>query len=89
MGFSLDSPTLRIILPVGISFYTFQTMSYSIDIYRKQLKPTRDFLDYALYVSFFPQLVAGPIERASRLVLQISNPRSISRGRAWCRPTSS
>lgn len=69
---------LDIILPVGISFYTFQTMSYTLDIYRGQLKPTRSFLDFAAFVSFFPQLVAGPIERASRLLPQIENPRIIT-----------
>lgn len=63
--------TLNIILPVGISFYTFQTMSYTIDIYRGQLKPTRDFISFASFVSFFPQLVAGPIERAKNLLPQI------------------
>lgn len=76
-GLDLHVATLKIILPIGISFYTFQTMSYTIDIYRKQLQPTRDFLDYALYVSFFPQLVAGPIERARNLLPQISNPRKL------------
>ncbi|MDC9722468.1 MAG: MBOAT family protein [Urechidicola sp.] len=60
----------KILLPVGISFYTFQTMSYSIDVYRKLIKPERSFVKYALYVSFFPQLVAGPIERANRLIPQ-------------------
>ncbi|MFK5878516.1 MAG: MBOAT family O-acyltransferase [Flavobacteriaceae bacterium] len=60
----------KILLPVGISFYTFQTMSYSIDVYRKLIKPERNFIKYALYVSFFPQLVAGPIERADRLIPQ-------------------
>lgn len=63
--------TLNIILPVGISFYTFQTLSYSLDIHRGELKPTEDFLAFATYVSFFPQLVAGPIERASHLLPQI------------------
>lgn len=63
--------TLNIILPVGISFYTFQTMSYTIDIYRNKLEPTKDFISFASYVSFFPQLVAGPIERASNLLPQI------------------
>ena len=63
--------TLKIILPVGISFYTFQTMSYSLDIYYKKLKPTKDFISFASFVSFFPQLVAGPIERASNLLPQI------------------
>lgn len=60
----------KILLPVGISFYTFQTMSYSIDVYRRLIKPERNFVIYALYVSFFPQLVAGPIERAGRLIPQ-------------------
>lgn len=60
----------HILLPVGISFYTFQTMSYSIDIYRNKIKPETNFIKYALYVSFFPQLVAGPIERASKLIPQ-------------------
>jgi alginate O-acetyltransferase complex protein AlgI len=70
--------TLNIILPVGISFYTFQTMSYTIDIYRGQLKATNNFLDFALFVSFFPQLVAGPIERASELLPRILSPRILS-----------
>ena len=67
--------TLKVILPVGISFYTFQTMSYSLDIYHEKLKPTKDFISFASFVSFFPQLVAGPIERASNLLPQILNKR--------------
>jgi len=67
--------TLNVILPVGISFYTFQTMSYSLDIYHRKLKPTKDFISFASFVSFFPQLVAGPIERASNLLPQILNSR--------------
>jgi alginate O-acetyltransferase complex protein AlgI len=67
--------TLNVILPVGISFYTFQTMSYSLDIYFKKLKPTRDFISFASFVSFFPQLVAGPIERASHLLPQLLSKR--------------
>jgi alginate O-acetyltransferase complex protein AlgI len=67
---------LDLVLPVGISFYTFQVMSYTIDIYRGELKPTRNFLDFALFVAFFPQLVAGPIERARRLLPQIGRQRS-------------
>lgn len=67
--------TLKIILPVGISFYTFQTMSYTIDIYRKKLRPTEDFIAFAAFVSFFPQLVAGPIERATNLLPQIQKKR--------------
>jgi alginate O-acetyltransferase complex protein AlgI len=69
-GADLDSFSLHIILPVGISFYTFQTLSYTIDIYRNQLKPTKDWLAFFSFVAFFPQLVAGPIERASHLLPQ-------------------
>ncbi len=76
-GMQPDPITLRIILPVGISFYTFQTMSYTIDIYRRKLVPTHSLLDFALFVSFFPQLVAGPIERAVHLLPQLSKPRKL------------
>ena len=69
-GRPLDLPELHIVLPVGISFYTFQTMSYTIDVYRGRLTPTRDPLAFLAFVSFFPQLVAGPIERASNLLPQ-------------------
>lgn len=69
-GMKIQPNTLDIILPVGISFYTFQTLSYTIDIYRKQLEPTKNFMAFAAFVSFFPQLVAGPIERASHLLPQ-------------------
>jgi alginate O-acetyltransferase complex protein AlgI len=72
---------LGIVLPVGISFYTFLTLSYTIDICRGTLSPTRSFLDFALFVSFFPQLVAGPIERARQLLPQIQRPRTVDRGR--------
>ncbi len=68
--------SLKIILPVGISFYTFQTLSYSIDVYRKKLPPTHDFFAFAAFVSFFPQLVAGPIERATNLLPQFLKPRA-------------
>jgi len=74
----LDPVYLEIILPVGISFYTFQAMSYSIDVYRGKLPASRRLDDFALFVCFFPQLVAGPIERASALLPQILNKRSIS-----------
>ncbi len=70
LGFNLHFRTLNIILPVGISFYTFQTLSYTIDVYRGKMKATDDILAYFAYVAFFPQLVAGPIERASRLLPQ-------------------
>lgn len=69
-GYSQDINTLNIILPVGISFYTFQTLSYTIDIYRNHLKPTNDPIQFFAFVSFFPQLVAGPIERAQNLLPQ-------------------
>lgn len=75
VGVHMDPWTLRVILPVGISFYTFQTLSYSIDIYRRRLEPTRNLIDFAAFVSFFPQLVAGPIERASALLPQIASRR--------------
>ncbi|OFX78036.1 MAG: acyltransferase [Bacteroidetes bacterium GWE2_29_8] len=77
-GGSFDLTTLKIILPVGISFYTFQSMSYSIDIYRKKLEPTKDFIAYQAFVCFFPQLVAGPIERAKNLLPQFSQKRVFS-----------
>ncbi len=77
-GLPVHLRLLNIILPVGISFYTFQTMSYTIDIYRRALKPTRRFFDFALFVSFFPQLVAGPIERAVNLLPQILSPRKLN-----------
>jgi len=69
----LDFLHLHVILPIGISFYTFQTLSYTIDIYRKKLEPTHSLLDFSLFVAFFPQLVAGPIEKARNLLPQISN----------------
>lgn len=76
LGFAMQHTwTLNIILPVGISFYTFQTMSYSLDIYYKKLKPTRDFVAFMAFVAFFPQLVAGPIERASNLLSQMLRQR--------------
>ena len=76
IGYDIKSVwTLNIILPVGISFYTFQTMSYTIDIYRKLLNPTKDFISFASFVSFFPQLVAGPIERSVNLLPQILRKR--------------
>lgn len=70
VGISFEAKPMDIILPMGISFYTFQTMSYTIDMYYKKIKPARTFLDFALYVTFFPQLVAGPIVRAKELVTQ-------------------
>ncbi|MFW6218607.1 MAG: MBOAT family O-acyltransferase [Bacteroidota bacterium] len=77
-GIHIHSRTLNIILPVGISFYTFQTLSYTIDIYRRNLEPTRDLIAFFAFVSFFPQLVAGPIERASNLLPQFEKPRQFN-----------
>ena len=77
-GLELHTSTLKIILPVGISFYTFQTLSYTIDVYRKKLEPTKDFIAFAAFVSFFPQLVAGPIERATNLLPQFYKNRTFS-----------
>jgi D-alanyl-lipoteichoic acid acyltransferase DltB (MBOAT superfamily) len=74
-GFSFNASRLNIILPVGISFYTFQTLSYSIDVYRRKLQPTNDLISFLAFVGFFPQLVAGPIERASNLLPQFYKKR--------------
>ena len=76
----MDIPALDILLPVGISFFTFQTMSYTIDVYRGVLQPTRTLVNFLAYVSFFPQLVAGPIERAAHLLPQFARTVTISRG---------
>lgn len=75
LGFQAHLPTLRILLPVGISFYTFQALSYSIDVYRRSLPAVRDPVAFFAYISFFPQLVAGPIERATNLLPQFLRPR--------------
>ena len=79
-GISFNMGTLEIVLPVGISFYTFQTMSYTIDVYRGKIRATRRLPDFLAYVSFFPQLVAGPIERAAQLLPQFGETRVITRG---------
>ena len=75
-GVGIEARSLNIILPVGISFYTFQTLSYTIDIYKRKIQPTKDFIMFAAFVSFFPQLVAGPIERAENLLSQFSRPKN-------------
>jgi alginate O-acetyltransferase complex protein AlgI len=80
---ALGGPALAIVLPPGISFYTFQAMSYTIDIYRGHAKPTRNFPDFALFVCFFPHLVAGPIMRASTLLPQVVHPRTVNREMWW------
>ncbi len=75
-GAKLNPITLKIVLPVGISFYTFQALSYTIDVYRKKLEPTKSFINYFAFISFFPQLVAGPIERATNLLPQFYTKRT-------------
>ena len=82
LGITMHTSTLQIILPVGISFYTFQTLSYTIDVYRKKLTATPDFINFAAYVAFFPQLVAGPIERASNLLPQFAEKRTFDEEKA-------
>jgi D-alanyl-lipoteichoic acid acyltransferase DltB (MBOAT superfamily) len=87
IGWHLDFVTLRVLLPIGISFYTFVTMSYVIDVYRREIPPTRNFVDFAVFVAYFPHLVAGPILRATALLPQIAKPRRVSAGQmrdgAW------
>jgi len=78
-GTSSTAWRLDIVLPVGISFYTFQTMSYTIDVYRGEGRPIRNLLDFGVFVAFFPQLVAGPIERATNLLPQVSRPRRLTK----------
>ena len=76
LGIIIHPLTLQIVLPVGISFYTFQSLSYTIDVYRKEIQPTRNLIQFLAFVSFFPQLVAGPIERARHLLPQFERPRT-------------
>ncbi len=82
MGFHLDWATIHIILPVGISFYTFQALSYTIDVYQKKLPATHDPVEFFAYISFFPQLVAGPIERATNLLPQFQQKRHFDYAKA-------
>ncbi|WP_422091139.1 MBOAT family O-acyltransferase [Tenacibaculum ovolyticum] len=77
-GTEIKANSLNIILPVGISFYTFQTLSYTIDVYKRKLEPTKDFIAFSAFVSFFPQLVAGPIERATHLLPQFYKKRTFN-----------
>ena len=81
-GTEIKGNSLNIILPVGISFYTFQTLSYTIDVYKKKLEPTKDFIAFSAFVSFFPQLVAGPIERATNLLPQFYRKRTFEYDKA-------
>ena len=78
LGYEVDALTLNVVLPVGISFYTFQTMSYTIDVFRGKLKPTKNIIAFFAFVSFFPQLVAGPIERATNLLPQFYKKRKFN-----------
>jgi len=81
-GTQVNANSLNIILPVGISFYTFQTLSYTIDVYKKKLEPTQDFIAFSAFVCFFPQLVAGPIERATNLLPQFYKKRTFEYDKA-------
>ncbi len=81
-GTEIKANTLHVILPVGISFYTFQTLSYTIDVYKEKLQPTKDFIAFTAFVSFFPQLVAGPIERATHLLPQFYTQRKFEYSKA-------
>lgn len=81
-GMEIEANSLNIILPVGISFYTFQTLSYTIDVYNRKLFPTKNFIAFSAFVSFFPQLVAGPIERATHLLPQFYKKRSFDYSKA-------
>ena len=82
LGVKVNFPLIHVILPVGISFYTFHGLSYVIDIYNNKIQPEKNFIDYAVFVSFFPLLVAGPIERATHLLPQIKQPRSFNYAQA-------
>jgi alginate O-acetyltransferase complex protein AlgI len=79
VGWRLDPITVNVVLPMGISFYTFMTISYVIDVYRREVQPTTNFIDFALFVCYFPHLVAGPVLRAPLLLPQIARPRVITR----------
>jgi D-alanyl-lipoteichoic acid acyltransferase DltB (MBOAT superfamily) len=82
LGFNANLGSLQIILPVGISFYTFHGLSYVLDLYKNRIKPERNFIDYSVFVSFFPLLVAGPIERATHLLPQILKKREFDYSKA-------
>jgi len=75
VGYQANFWTIKVILPVGISFYTFHGLSYVIDVYKGRIKPVTNFIDYSVFVSFFPLLVAGPIQRATHLLPQIQKQR--------------
>ena len=77
-GLKVDFVTVNIILPVGISFYTFQSLSYTIQVYRNKMEATKDFIAYAAYISFFPQLIAGPIEKATQFLPKFFKKRTFN-----------
>jgi len=81
-GMGVEPVLLNYVLPIGISFYTFQTMSYSIDVFKERIKPSKDIIQFLSYVSFFPQLVAGPIERAGNILPQFSRSRVFEKDKA-------
>ena len=83
-GLAWHIPNLDVLLPVGISFYTFQAVGYSVDVYRGTIKAEHNFMTYALFVSFFPQLVAGPIERAKNLLPQFHEEHQFTYGFGSC-----
>jgi alginate O-acetyltransferase complex protein AlgI len=83
LGWNVDPVTLNIVLPIGISFYTFQTIGFCIDVYREKTRPPTDFVQFSAYVAFFPQLVAGPIERGGHLLPQFSKPHVPSLNGSW------
>ena len=82
LGVTLEMSTLRLVLPVGISFYTFQALSYTIDVYKQKIQPTKDVVAFVAFISFFPQLVAGPIERATNLLPQFLKQRKFDYSKA-------
>ena len=82
LGFKANLGSLQVILPIGISFYTFHGLSYVIDLYKNRIQPERNFIDYSVFVSFFPLLVAGPIERATHLLPQILKKREFDYAKA-------
>ncbi len=83
LGFNVNIGILNVILPIGVSFYTFEAMSYIMDIYRNELKPAKNYWDYVLFVTYFPHLIAGPIMRAKDFLPQIENPRKLSMGQFY------
>ena len=82
IGLTVSPPILELVLPAGISFYTFQALSYTVEVYWGHMRARRNAVDFALFVAFFPHLVAGPIMRAMNLLVQVEQPRTWSTGSA-------